>query len=299
MEKIIISKSTWVNKAQEFINYLINSGSYSSLTSRAYERDLKDFLGVANEFNKPLDALAFIEVAYVTQKRYWSKLSPASHQRKIACLKSFAKYLQRQKVIKEAVENQLYSPKKLHKIPRYFTVDECLQCAQHIRLNFKKDPSLLTQQRYQVFFVLYLMGLRISEAINLKWSEVNLDAQTAIIDGKGQKQRAVAFPRVLSELILDTRNQSKFVIPRPITPQKAYHLMRTLGEKAGLNKILNPHALRHSYATHLLSDGMSLRVLQGLLGHSNLVATQKYTHLTVDNLSRVIDTQHPLSKKLS
>jgi integrase/recombinase XerC/integrase/recombinase XerD len=233
----------------------------------------------------------------LVQKKYWSGLAPSTHQRKIACLKSFGKFLQRRQVLSEPIENQLFSPKLPVKIPRYLTVDECLQCASFILKNPHED--LKKQQTQQTFFLLYLLGLRVSEAVNLKWKDFDFPRQTLRVIGKGSKQRVVAFPKVLESLLIDTQTQSEYVIPRPMSSQKAYTLMRQLGERVGLNKILNPHALRHSYATHLLSDGISLRALQGLLGHTSLTATQKYTHLSIDHLSRIIDSQHPLAKRIS
>lgn len=245
----------------------------------------------------------FVARAHEVQKKCWSLLQASSHQRKVACLKSFARYLQTKKILSEPVDTQIYSPKVAYKIPRYLTVDECLACLRLARSQMNEcvtqvsPDSLRVQQTYQLFVVLYLLGLRISEALNLKWEDINWNEQTAQILGKGQKSRIVAVPQNMKALIFRlSDNSGEHVIPRPITSQKSYSLMRDLGAKAGLTKILNPHALRHSYATHLLSDGISLRVLQDLLGHSSLVATQKYTHLSLDHLAKVVDSQHPLSK---
>jgi integrase/recombinase XerC/integrase/recombinase XerD len=260
---------------------------------------LKDFLSLAHSIEDSTPEKSFLKIAHLVQKKLWSRLAPSSHQRKIACLKSFSKFLQQRRVLTEPVEHHLFSPRLQLKIPRYLTVDECLRCASFILKKQYPHKDLQEQQTQQIFFLLYLLGLRVSEAVNLRWQDFNFPNQTLLVVGKGGKQRIVAFPKVLESLLLDTKSQSEYVIPRPMTPQKAYSLMRQLGEAVGLNKILNPHALRHSYATHLLSDGMSLRVLQGLLGHTSLAATQKYTHLSIDHLSRLVDSQHPLSKKLS
>jgi len=299
MEKFIISSADWENWAQEFLNYIANSNTYSNHTYRSYETDLSDFLESSKDFLLQSPEDAFLKIATYTQKTKWSKLEPSSHQRKIACLKSFAKFLQRQGYLKEAVETRLHTPRLQQKIPRYLTVDESINCLRtaHQKLKFSKNMNNL--QTWQLFLTLYLLGLRISEAVQLKWSDLNLPEQTAIIFGKGSKQRLVALPFAYCRLIEKTQKLSQYVIPGPITCQKAYTLMRKLGRDAGLNKILNPHALRHSYATHLLSDGISLRVLQDLLGHSSLTATQRYTHLSTHHLAQIVDSKHPLSKKVS
>jgi site-specific recombinase XerD len=309
------------------------------------------------------DAL-FLQISLATQKKYWVLLEPSSHQRKISSLKSFATYLQKQKILKDPVQECLFSPKKKQKIPRYLTVDEALLCFKTAQTlyyenftssnpvatvipgttpsititatptptaatatipistttrttapvtttasptvslkdlkNSKDLNNLKKKQIYLLFLVLYLLGLRISEALSLKWSDIDFSQQRARILGKGKKERLVAFPSIFETLVKHCLSQRKdlYVIPRPLSPQQAYHLTRFLGVKAGLTKILNPHSLRHSYATHLLSDGMSLRVLQDLLGHSSLKATEAYTHLCMDHLIKVVDTKHPLSKKI-
>ena len=84
---------------------------------------------------------------------------------------------------------------------------------------------------------------------------------------------------------------------KPLDPRKAYSIVKSWGERAGLLKPLHPHALRHSFATHLLASGSDLRVIQELLGHSSLSATQKYTHLSLDSLAQSLSRHHPLGKK--
>jgi integrase/recombinase XerC/integrase/recombinase XerD len=299
MEKIIISAVDWNRWVQEFLNFIVNSNTYSLLTHRAYENDLSDFLESSKAFTSQNPEDAFLKIATFTQKTKWAKLEPSTHQRKIACLKSFAKFLQRQGYLNEAIETRLHSPRLKQKIPRYLTVDESIHCLKVAHQKLKSFKDIQSLQTWQLFLTLYLLGLRVSETIQLKWSDLNLTQQTALILGKGNKQRIVAIPSAFCHLIEKTERVSDYVVPGPITSQKAYTLMRSLGQDAGLNKILNPHSLRHSYATHLLSDGVSLRALQDLLGHSSLAATQKYTHLSTHYLSQVIDSKHPLSKKVS
>ncbi len=160
--------------------------------------------------------------------------------------------------------------------------------------------GLIHAQSYLLFILTYTLGLRVSEAINLKWTDFDESMRYVTILGKGGHYRQVALLLPVSDFLTSYKNLnslSALVVPRPISSQKAYTLMKDLGFKAGLNKIMNPHSLRHSYATHLLSNGANLKVLQELLGHKTLVTTQKYTHLDFQHLSQTIDKMHPLSKK--
>ncbi len=138
-----------------------------------------------------------------------------------------------------------------------------------------------------------------SEACQLKWTNVDLEKKILRILGKGQKERLVALPD-LTITELKRTNQSEIYVwgSKELNQRTAYSMIRTLGAKANLLRPLHPHALRHSFATHLLSSGANLRTLQELLGHQSLSATEKYTHLSVDQLARTMEKSHPLGNQL-
>lgn len=126
---------------------------------------------------------------------------------------------------------------------------------------------------------------------------ISLVQRTIRISGKGKKERLVVITKILNLQLSLMENKTKWIWGnKPLCNRKAYNMIRTQGVVAGLIQSLNPHALRHSFATHLLTSGANLRVLQELLGHQSLQAT-KNTHLGIDQLARVMEKHHPLTKK--
>ncbi|MFN8945266.1 MAG: tyrosine-type recombinase/integrase, partial [Pseudobdellovibrionaceae bacterium] len=157
------------------------------------------------------------------------------------------------------------------------------------------DQKSLQDHRI-LFYLLYGCGLRVSEACQMKWSDLNFSSKTITVLGKGNKQRLITAPKIVFELLGKLKKpKSVFLFgDPPMDRRKAYELVRKSGIQAGLMKPLHPHALRHSFATHLLTSGADLRVLQELLGHSSMSATEKYTHLSTDHLANTLATKHPL-----
>lgn len=285
-------------KAIEFSNYLIYSRGYSKNTQVSYETDLIDLFNnlPENRADLTLEDTLILGVKNC-QIKIWSHLAPSTHQRKITSHRQFFKFLLSQNIISMDISRKIHGPSLKQKIPRFMNVDECwtiYKTAHHSY--FQKPQEKKEQQRFYCFLLLYFLGLRVSEALNTQWKDLSSDYKTLLIKGKGNQERLVPIPESLSLFLKNPPfyHCKEYLIPRPITPQKAYELMKDLGYKAGLNKIMNPHSLRHSYATHLLSDGIHLRALQELLGHKSLLATQKYTHLSLLDLSRLLDSKHPL-----
>ncbi len=276
----------------------------------------------------------------------WGSLSAASRNRKSAVLKSFFKYLFEKQITETDLSLQIFSPKVPQKIPRFLAVDEALHLLSfqesldyknyisarlETKIKNKKTndhkTELLTQnensefyiseyfleERKLLFLLLYGGGLRISEACQLKWNDIQISNKIIRIMGKGQKERLVAVPDlVIKKLIflknIKTKNNhsnnnshkinynsDEFVFYN-LTPQIGYNWIKQLGLAGGLKRPLNPHALRHSFATHLLESGADLRSIQELLGHQSLATTQKYTHLSLHQLANTMNSKHPLQK---
>lgn len=219
----------------------------------------------------------------------WFPLALSSRNRKLACVKSFLKWLYQERWLSVELNAQVIAPKVPSRIPHFISVDEAVNLVQSL-----SNPGF--ERALALVLLLYGGGLRVSEACTLKWS--NVDAHQGLIRvlGKGGKERLVALPALSFKALAKLPRDGEFVFgTSPLNPRTAYQMVRDSGARAGLIKPLHPHALRHSYATHLLTSGADLRVLQELLGHSSLVATQKYTHLSVDHLARALETHHPLS----
>ena len=217
-------------------------------------------------------------------------LSPAARNRKAACLKSFLNWLFEKELLKRQLALQIHMPKVPHRLPHHLSADEAIEVL--------RVASLVEgeQGRYDeaLILLLYGGGLRVSEACSLKWSAVDFSARVIRVLGKGSKERLVALPeRVLTCLKALPRTGDFVFGIEPLSTRRAYDRVRSAGARALLLQPLHPHALRHSFATHLLTSGANLRTLQELLGHSTLQATQRYTHIGIDQLANTLEKFHP------
>ena len=217
----------------------------------------------------------------------WGALAPSSRNRKTAALRGWLRWLFDQKYLAADVSLRVVAPKVPPKLPHFISVDEALAVVRA-----QADPVV-----HALVLLLYGGGLRTSEARGLRWADVRVRERSVRVLGKGNVERLVTVPRLTMAALQQLPRTGDFVLggDQPLAARVAYEMVRTAGARAGLLKPLHPHALRHSYATHLLTSGADLRVLQELLGHKSLAATQKYTHLSLDHLARSLEKHHPLS----
>lgn len=226
--------------------------------------------------------------------RSWDEISNKSRKRKISSLNGFLNWLKSFHEIDLGL--RVDAPRGVQrKLPHFISLDECLGILNYLATG-EKSPKKETQKK--LFSLLYGCGLRISEACNVKWANINISNRTLKILGKGNKERLAVIPKSVCETLSAFPRSGDYLWgDKPLPSRTAYQRIRDLGKEAGLIKPLHPHALRHSYATHLLSSGSDLRVLQQLLGHESLAATELYTHLDMDQLANTMENHHPLSKK--
>jgi site-specific recombinase XerD len=285
-----------------------NIESCSPLTIRAYRLDLRQaFKNKQNTLEYMISGFDELWTIARPALNQWSKLSLASRNRKIATLKSFFKWLFNSRKTEKDHGSLLVCPSIPKKIPHFLSVDEVIS----VMSQFKDDAlaikaldekkTLQLQKQKILFLILYGGGLRISEACNLQWKDIQYAQRRLLIKGKGSKERFCILPEFCFSQIEKFQNKfstgNLFVFgEKAMNPREGYEMIRELGQKAGLLNPLHPHALRHSFATHLLSSGANLRTLQTLLGHESLQATEKYTHLSIDHLARLLDQTHPLKK---
>lgn len=273
--------------------------SSSPLTIKAYLKDLEQALGPCK--NDTITATGYQSLLLgLTRKAQmrWAPLSPASRNRKAATLKSFFAYLYAEKITPKNLGLLVQAPQVPKRIPHFISVDEVMA----VLGTFEDSANEAQEAREKtLFLLLYGGGLRISEACSLKWSEYSPDSRSLRIKGKGAKERVVILPAGINQrlkALIKTSGKSEFIWGQEqLNTRTAYEMIRTRGAKAGLLKPLHPHALRHSFATHLLSSGANLRTLQELLGHESLRATEKYTHLGVDQLARTMEKHHPFGNQ--
>lgn len=294
-----------IDLISKFLKYQENIESASPLTIRAYSLDLKQaFFGQKSKHALKVinyDDLWLHARESLTQ---WGRLSLASRNRKIATLKSFFKWIFNEKMAPKNYGTLLVCPSVPRKIPHFLSVDEVISVLNCIEIRTteisdKKDLIYLQKQK-TLFLLLYGGGLRISEACGLKWKDVQFSEQRLLIKGKGGKERFAILPDFCFSHLREFKKQTvmtDFIFgEKPLHTRIGYEMIRSLGALAQLMNPLHPHALRHSFATHLLTSGANLRTLQTLLGHESLQATEKYTHLGVDHLARLIEQTHPLVK---
>ncbi len=286
----------------KYMNYMTYIKSASPLTTKHYLIDLKQ--AFKHEPSLENNKLFYTEAELLLTARKafngWASLSLASRNRKASTLKSFFSWAFAEGLILQDLSNLIASPKVPKKIPHFISVDEAMAVLKAFEKTGDESRKQSHLQSKVLFLLIYGGGLRISEACNLKWRDIDPEQKILRVLGKGNKQRLIALPKLaFQNLVLWKQQQgpSEYVFgEKPINPRAAYELIRQSGIRAGLLKPLHPHALRHSFATHLLSSGANLRTLQELLGHESLQATEKYTHLGIDQLARTMEKIHPLGR---
>lgn len=287
-----------------FLQYLRVEKNMSQHTERAYENDLKQLIDFWQK-NYTIENVTFpfhliVERFLVTL--YHKKISKSSIARKISSLQSFIRYLKSNNIAAKVVLTRPHIDKKL---PTYLTLDEVSYLLDQI-----KPHELPTKHPYRdkaIFELLYATGIRCSELVNIKLQDINVQEKTVRIMGKGNKERLVLFgakaqislqnyiqterpaPVDLQErLFLNFRNQ-------PLTARSIQRICHMFQQFLKTDKKITPHKLRHSFATHLLHQGVDLRLLQELLGHATLTSTEKYTHISSKQLSEMCDNLHPFN----
>lgn len=302
------------DQSDNFLKLMENIKTASPHTLKAYRLDIRQaFENVEiSEKNSPASATALWldETELLTRARQaqmkWGSLSAASRNRKAATLKSFFGYLFKEGLINQDLALQIHSPKITKKIPHFLSVDDVIAVLKSFDSQKNQSEKNTEQIRKEkiLFLLLYGGGLRISEACHLKWKQCQFEKQIIYVLGKGNKERIVALPKTLCvQLIAYKKDHPELISDNfiwgqtPLNPRIGYDWIRKIGINANLLHAIHPHALRHSFATHLLSSGANLRTLQELLGHESLRATEKYTHLNIHQLANTLEKHHPLNKK--
>jgi site-specific recombinase XerD len=293
-------------KKDQFILFLTIEKHFSLHTQRAYETDLNQFIEfwqhLSVDEQKHLDLRTIIERYLVSL--FYKKIDKSSIARKFSCFKSFERFL---KSCGISLKLKLQRPRLDKKLPLYLSVDEVFYLLDTIA---KTDlPTKRPERDKAIFELLYATGIRCSELIGIKFKHIDLTHKTIRIMGKGKKERIVLFGQKAKEQLVryleDERPQAQtleehlFLNYRnePLTARSVQRILYMFRGFLKVERPITPHKLRHSFATHLVNQGVDLRVVQELLGHQSLSSTEKYTHVSLDDLARVCDAAHPLSKK--
>jgi integrase/recombinase XerC len=305
-----MATSSQINKhhlIQQFIHYLSAEKNASPHTCRAYERDLEEFENFIRSSGISLSTKGDIEMEKVDRlaiRRYLSFLHrrnrKSSIARKISTLRSFFKYLVREKLATSNPAKSVSTPKVEKPLPTTLTVDEAFRLMESPAKNKKlRDCAILE--------LLYSSGLRVGELVGLNPNRLDLDLGIVKVMGKGRKERIVpvglkaveALKAYLEERGALDGEGPLFINSRGgrLTARSVGRLTKKYTKRSGIFRKISPHSLRHSFATHLLDAGADIREIQEMLGHASLSTTQRYIHLSLGKLMEVYDKAHPRSFK--
>ena len=270
----------------EYLEYLELEKGLAQNTLDAYRRDLSEF--AKNVDN--IDSVNRMTINGFVRTLREKKLAPTSVIRKIASIRGFFKWAYSSGIIKQNPASTLEQPKVPQRLPKVITIKEVEELLH----------ENLTPLEHVIMELLYSCGLRVSELVNLKLTDIDLASKYVRCFGKGSKERIIPMGEIAKQIIkeylperdllLKKYNLSTkrlFVLPngRLINRQDVYNLIHERGKL--IHKNISPHTLRHSFATHLLENGADLRVVQELLGHSDVSTTQLYTHISKKRLKEV------------
>jgi integrase/recombinase XerC len=284
----------------DFLEYIKFEKRYSQHTLVSYQNDLEQFFSFLQQYDSP--AIPQISVTFI---RTWlaslkgeEKLTAKTINRKISTLKSFFKYQLKNGVIKTSPMTTITSPKISKRLPEFVKEADIETLFQHVE--FPDDWNGRTSRLILLLF--YSTGIRLSELINLKTTQLDVYNRQVKVLGKGNKERIIPVSaELINELKLYVASSPARDVPnvfvsekgKPLYPKFVYNAVKTyLAAVTTLNK-KSPHILRHTFATHLMNNGADLNAVKELLGHSSLAATQVYTHNTIEKLKDVFKKAHP------
>jgi len=284
-----------------FIDHLWLEDGLSKNTLQSYRLDLAAFALWAQTQHKSLLAIDKADIQQYLAVRF-PQCKPRSIGRLIASLRRFYRYCLRENKISVDPTLQIESPKLPRSLPKSLNEDEVLALLNAPNLN---EPAGLRDRA--MLELLYACGLRVSELVTIKTTEVSVNDSVVRVTGKGSKTRLVpmgeeaadwigrylkeARPEILQKRLSD----ALFVTNRgdEMTRQAFWYLIKRYALLAGISKHMSPHVLRHAFATHLLNHGADLRVVQMLLGHSDISTTQIYTYVARERLKKLHSVHHP------
>ena len=287
---------------EQYLDYLQYQKNYSIETIHSYKIDLIEFFDYIKK-----ESISYKEMDYDMVRIWLMKLNEeydksSTISRKISSLRSFYKYLLNKKVIENSPFSLVSLPKKEKHLPRFFYYNELEELF--------KVPDITTplgQRDRLILEMLYATGVRVSELVNIKVSDI-VGEEIKVL-GKGNKERIVVFGAYAEDILelylsdgykkLNVKNSEYLFLNNngfKLTSRGIRYLLDKIINKTTIDKKISPHMLRHSFATHLLNEGCDILTVQELLGHESLTATSIYTHVTNDRLKEVYFKCHPRAK---
>jgi integrase/recombinase XerC len=293
---------------EAFLEALRNR-AVSEHTLSSYESDLRDFEAFLKLRKAIFDAVDHVFIRDFLGHLYERNLEKTSIARKLACLRTFFKFLVRERRLKTNPAELISSPRLPKKLPTYLPEDEAAAFVEMPQGDAMKDL-----RDRAVLELLYASGLRVRELAGLNDENLDMPQQLVRVFGKGRKQRIVPFGEFAARALaayLEERDRLDLAQPeddgqtpvfvsvrgRRLSARDVQRLVEKTRLRLPSGRRMTAHTLRHSFATHLLERGADLRAIQELLGHSSLATTQKYTHVSLEHLRAEYDKAHPKAKK--
>ena len=294
---------------KSFLDYLNYERAYSPQTVKSYQYDVEKFFDFINSEDINMDEVDIIIIRNFLTVELNNNISKRSCKRRLSSLKLFYKHCLNKGFVKTNPFEFVLYPKTDKKYPRFLYEE---QVQEILTLN-KKRSDELTLRDQAILEILYYCGLRASELVNIEIQDVQLKKRYLRILGKGNKERIVPFTKECGDTIEAYFNKCRpLLLEKNLEPTSALflnshgqklttrgleYILDKIEEKIGVFVGLHPHILRHSFATHLLENGADIRVIQELLGHESINATQVYTHVTEDAMKDTYNKFFPRAKK--
>lgn len=288
---------------EDYISYIRLERNYSSYTVAEYETDVDGFLSfLESEGIETLHDVTYNEARLYVTHLYDQKLARTTISRKISSVRSFFKFANARYEIKDDGFKSLHHPKKKGQLPAFFYEKE-------IELLFEacEGTDRKSLRDYALLELLYATGIRVGELVKIQINDIDFSLGVVLVMGKGQKERYVPFgsfaadalnayiDRSRSKLMKNEKHNQLFVNMKggPLTERGVRYILTEMMKRASLHSKIYPHMIRHTFATHLLSNGADMRSVQELLGHESLASTQVYTHITKEHLRKTYMKTHP------
>ncbi|MBY7649905.1 MAG: recombinase XerC [Candidatus Liberibacter europaeus] len=301
-----------LKECQNWLDSLKIDKGVSKLTLQSYERDIRQFftfMAFYNDVNKvdlqTIYKLAYTDIRAFIFKRRQHGVDNRSLKRSLSGIKSFLKYLKKHNIIDSTDIINMRILKKSNYLPKPISEKQALDLVNHKLDNISSNSCWVDARDSAILHLLYGCGLRISETLSITPQSITNDQSSLVITGKGNKTRMVPILPLVKTALIKYNELCPFNLEKnvpifrgirgaPLNPGVFQRNMRHIRKHLGLCESTTPHTLRHSFATHLLSNGGDLRSIQDLLGHARLSTTQIYTNVNSSKILEIYDKTHPI-----
>ncbi|MFC1568430.1 site-specific tyrosine recombinase XerD [Candidatus Margulisiibacteriota bacterium] len=283
-------------QVKDFLEFIKVERGYSANTTKSYQKDLDQFLNFAKA--KKVDREL---IKSYLEHLYDEGYSVSSAERKLACLKSFFRYLVREEEMDADPTGDIKLPKKAKRLPKALSISETIKL-----ISAPREKGHIALRNVALLELLYATGMRASEAVGLNISDINFEVSFVKCFGKGSKERIVPINKITLELLKGYLEKGRPEFPRKdkealfidkngqrLSRQGLWLVIKKYVKQTGVKGKTSPHTLRHSFATHLLEKGADLRSVQEMLGHADISTTQIYTSVSRERLKRMYKKAHP------